>query len=122
MKILKVLISIGILFFLTMAFNMYRFNYNLDNGFWRTLMSPFEGTIWASNFSETAFSKAKIGMSSKAVKSLLGNPISKRCDSKKNCFWNYTWQETGTADFDQRWIVFNRSNRVVEIRKGFFID
>lgn len=85
-------------------------------------MSPFEGTIWSQNYSELAFDKVKLGMSSEEVKELLGNPVRKSFNCNDICFWNYTRQETQTADFDQRSVVFNRSGKVIEIRKSFFID
>jgi hypothetical protein len=111
----------GSLFGLMMALNAYRFQYGVDDAFWRTLMSPFEGTVWALQFDEAGFSKIRVGMAAADVVKLIGNPLRKDCDSA-DCFWIYTWHDSATADFDQRWVVVGASDRVSEIRKSFFID
>ncbi len=85
-------------------------------------MTPFEGTLWSEDFSENEFSKIRIGMSSQEVIELIGQPISKGLNCDSICFWIYTIQDTGTADFDQRWVVFNNHLKVTEVRKSFFID
>ncbi len=122
MKALRIAIIVGMLFFpVAVAINSYRFGYNFKEAYWRTLMTPFEGTVWAPGFSEAAFSKVRVGMLSLEVFQLLGNPIRKEC-GQKECLWIYTWQDTGTADFDQRWVIFDPSERVMEVRKSFFID
>lgn len=122
MKFIKFLGIMFLLFSFGISINMYRFDYNLNDGFWRTLMIPFEGTVWAPGFSENNFTKMQLGMSEAEVHKLLGNPLDKDKDCKKLCFWSYTLQDTGTADFDQRWVVFAKNKRVTEIRKSFFID
>ena len=81
-------------------------------------MAPFGGTLWSKDFSEEAFLKVKIGMSSIEVIKLLGNPVHKDSDF----FWKYTIGDTGSADFDQRWVVFNKQGKVSEVRKSFFVD
>lgn len=121
MKTLKTTTACLFLFSLTMAYYMYKFGYGVNDGFWRTAMIPFEGTVWSEGFSEVGFNKVNLGMSSRKVLELLGEPLQKNCD-KNDCFWIYTWQDTGTADFDQRWIIFNLDDRVIEIRKSFYID
>ncbi len=121
MKFLKFL-SLGILLFFTMmTVNAFRFQYGFGDAFWRTVMIPFEGTVWAPGFQESEFLKVRIGMLAGEVVKLLGEPIRKSCD-EKDCFWIYTWQDTGTADFDQRWVIVDSTEHVIEIRKSFFID
>lgn len=112
---------LAMVFCMGMAANAFRFHYRVEDAFWRTLMAPFEGTVWSAHFSEAAFSKVEVGMASALVNELLGEPLRKECDEKE-CFWIYTWHDSGTADFDQRWIVFNGAEKVIEIRKSFFID
>lgn len=121
MTFLKRLVACVGIFGLGVVFNAVRFGYGPDDAFWRTLMVPFEGTVWAPGFSEAAFSKLRLGMPSSEVTSLLGEPLRKDC-GEDECFWIYTWQDTQTADFDQRWVIFDLSDRVQEVRKSFFID
>ena len=119
MKFLMVFMSLLVL---GISFNMYRFGYGIEDAFFRTVLFPCEGTIWAKYFSESAFEKVKVGMEKSSVVGLLGEPLMKNKDCSKICFWRYTKQDTGTADFDQRWVIFSPNKKVVEIRKSFFID
>ncbi len=111
----------GGLFLGVMAVHSIRFGYGPEDAFWRTLMSPFEGTVRAPGFSESAFTKVRIGMIAADVAKLLGDPLRKSCGDF-GCLWIYTWQDSGTADFDQRWVLVDATERVSEIRKSFFID
>lgn len=122
MKIVKYLSLTMVVFICGVAINIQRFGYNLNDGFWRTLMFPFEGTVWASGFSEANFNKIKLGMSVTQVQEILGEPLRKDDECRELCFWLYSGHDTGTADFDQRWVVFNNADLVIEIRKSFFID
>lgn len=102
---------------------MYSFGYGASDAFSRVVWSIDEGTIWAPGFSEKKFNKIRIGMNSKEVLNILGRPLETSGDcQEEGCFWHYTKQDSGTSDFDQRWIVFNKSFQVEEIRKSFFID
>ena len=109
-------------FILCIFINAYRFDYGPKDAFFRTLLFPFEGTVWSDNFSEKAFSKVEIKMDMKSVVNLLGDPVAKSQNCIERCFWYYTWHDTGTADFDQRWVIFGTDQKVVEIKKSFFID
>ena len=120
-KKLKYLSLGGLLFFAIMIVNAVRFQYGLEDAFWRTFMTPFEGTVWAPGFKESEFAKVREGMKAGEVLNLLGEPLRRDCD-KNDCFWIYTWQNTGTADFDQRWVIVDANEHVIEIRKSFFID
>jgi len=120
-KILKYLSLGGLLFFAMMIVNAVRFQYGPEDAFWRTLMTPFEGTVWAPGFKESEFSKVRVGMMVEEVVKLLGEPIRRSCD-EKDCHLTYTWHDTATADYDQRWVVVDPSERVIEIHKSFFID
>src|SRR3990167_2474807 len=112
MRALRGTIFFGMLLFpLVVAVNSFRFGYDFKEAYWRTLMAPFEGTVWAPGFKESAFSKLRIGMTASEVFGLLGDPLRKRCD-KDGCLWIYTWQDTGTADFDQRWVDIDPRGRV----------
>lgn len=122
MKFLKFSLGMSIVFLFGVGFNMYRFGYGIKDGFFRTLLTPMEGTVWAEGFSEEAFDKIIIGMTTEQVFSILGEPLEKDTDCLKLCFWSYSWQDTQTADFDQRLVVFNSQNQVIEKRKSFFID
>jgi len=101
--------------------NSYRFGYEISDAFWRTLMAPVEGTIWAPEFDETKFSKIRIGMSTPEVIDLIGDPFRTDCGDK-DCFWIYTKLEAGLPGYDQRWLVFDATKRVREIRKSFYLD
>ena len=61
-------------------------------------------------------------MSKEEVLVTVGKPLHDIFNCKINCIWAYTKQDSGTSDFDQRWVVFDSNNRVKEIRKGFYID
>ena len=98
--------------------NMIEYGYGVNDAFWRFVWAIDEETIWAESFSEKKFLQVKVGMEKSGVESLLGNPLNDKSDK----FWCYTWNARGNADFDQRWIVFDTSNKVSEIRKSFFID
>jgi hypothetical protein len=100
---------------------MWRFGYGWNDGFWRTLLIPCEGTIWAKGFSEKKFTQLKLGMTGEEVKRLIGEPLAIRC-GKEFCFFIYTNQDTGTADYDERVVLTDLSDKVVEIRKTFYID
>lgn len=123
MKLIKLSIGfVALTISLGVGLNMYRFGYGFSDGFWRTLMSPFEETVWAPGFSEHSFVQVKLGMEANQVLAILGAPLRKDDDCSNICFWMYTHQATGTADFDQRWIVFDKDSKVIELRKSFFID
>ena len=92
----------NIVFLFGVGINMYRFGYGFEDGFFRTLLAPMEGTVWADGFSEEAFNKIKIGMRAEEVLSILGEPLKKNTECRKLCFWTYSSQDTQTADFDQR--------------------
>lgn len=121
MKLLKFLFLSLFLFPALLAINAFRFQYGLEDAFWRTLMSPLEGTVWAANFNESAFAKIQVGMLAGDALRLIGEPIRRDCDND-GCLWIYSWQDTSTADFDQRWILLDTKERITEIRKSFFID
>ena len=122
MRVLRFIFVLGALCFpAAVAVNSIRFGYDFKEAMWRTFMTPFEGTVWAPGFTESAFSKVHLGMSAAEVNSLLGDPLRKSCDAE-GCLWIYTWQDTGTANFDQRWLDFDSAGRVKEIRKSFYID
>lgn len=121
MKFIKAASLVSTMFFAAVAANSYRFQYGAEDAFLRTLMSPFEGTVWAAQFRETAFAKVEVGMNASEVIGLLGNPLRRDCGTT-GCFWIYTWHDSDTADFDQRWVVFDVAERVIEIRKSFYID
>lgn len=119
---MKIIIMIGLLFSFFILKNIYQFGYGLNDAFWRVVWSIDEGTIWAKNFSEEKFSKVKVGMSREDVLALLGNPLNDTNKLNRDRFWYYTRQNSGTSDFDQRWVLFDSNNKVEEIRKSFFID
>jgi hypothetical protein len=121
MKFFQFFVITLVLFISVMTINIFRFDYNLSDGFWRTLMTPFEGTVWAPHFSEKGFSQIKPHMNKQRVVELIGEPLRKECDNQ-DCLWIYTWQDSGTADFDQRWVQLDLSGHVTQVRKSFFID
>ena len=100
---------------------MYQFGYGFNDAFWRVVWAIIEGTIYADSFSEEKFHSIKLGMTKDQVKEILGNPLNDE-GLQKNSFWYYTHHDHPTSDFDQRWVVFDKSEAVIEIRKGFFID
>jgi len=64
---LKFIVIIPLLFIFFIGINKIRYNYNWSDTFWRTLMTPFTGTIWSKGFSENNFLKIKIGMQKSEV-------------------------------------------------------
>lgn len=121
MKFIRMSALFVSLFGLATLLNAARFGYGPNDAFWRTLLTAFEGTVWAPGFSEAAFLKVRTGMVASEVASLVGDPLRKDCGEHR-CIWIYTWQDTQTADFDQRWVIFGATKRVEEIRKSFYID
>lgn len=102
--------------------NKVRFYYGWKDAFFRTLLTPFEDTVWAPGFSVKAFEQARLAMDKAEIAKLLGEPLRKDCGAHGECFWIYSWHVSGTDDFDQRWVIFNNDGRVVELRKSFYID
>lgn len=102
--------------------NMYSFGYGPNDAFWRVVWSIDEGTIWTENFSEMSFGQIQLGMTKKQVMSIMGSPLNAKEKLINDEVWYYTRQDSGTSDFDQRWVIFNHDNKVTEIRKSFFID
>jgi hypothetical protein len=113
--------TLCLLFMTATVFNKIRFHYGWSDAVLRTAMAPLAGTLWAEGFSETRFAAVRIGMSSQEVKALLGPPLKELC-GPENCAWRYSWQDTPTADYDQRSISFDASWRVTELRHRFYID
>ncbi len=101
--------------------NMMRFHYDAKEAIWRTILAPCEGTVWAKGFSVDNFEKVRTGMTEGEIQTLLGDPLRKSCDLE-NCFWIYSYGDTGTVDFDQRWLLTSTEGKVTEVRKSFFID
>jgi len=118
---LKFIVIIPLLFIFFIGINKIRYNYNWSDTFWRTLMTPFTGTIWSKGFSENNFLKIKIGMQKSEVDKLIGDPLLYSCESK-GCSAYYSRQDTPTADYDRRWIEFDSSGKVFKVIKKFYID
>jgi len=119
---LKITIGLVSLFLYAVVSNMYQYGYGINDAFWRVVWSIDEGTIWAKGFTEENFNKVRVGMPKKQVLSLLGKPLNDISQPDNSRFWYYTHHDSGTSDFDQRWVVFNSDNRVEEVRKSFYID
>lgn len=103
MKIRRISFILALSLVVMFIFNKVRFHYGWRNAFFRTVLAGFEATRWAPEFSLDAFEQAD-------------------CDALGECIWIYSWQITGTDDFDQRWIVFNPKGKVSEVTISFFID
>lgn len=122
----RIFASMFLLFLAMMIVNKIRFYYDWREAFFRTVMAPFEDTIWAPDFTLENFEKVRLSMHETEVKKILGEPLSK-CDSDRRgrnypCIWTYSWHVNGRDDFDQRWLLFDEEGKVVEIKKSFFID
>ena len=122
MKILKIFFILVLSLVVMLIVNKIRFHYEWKDAFFRTLFAGFEATRWAPDFSIDAFEQAKLQMDQSEISQLLGKPLRKDCDAHGECIWIYSWQMSGTDDFDQRWVVFNPKGKVSELRKSFFID
>jgi hypothetical protein len=116
------LLVILALFGTAVVVNKVRFYYDWKDAFFRTLMAAFEDTVWAPGFLIANFESARLEMDKTEITKLLGEPLRKDCGDDGDCFWIYSWHVAGTDDFDQRWVVFNKSGKVSELRKSFFID
>lgn len=121
MKWIRFASVIFLCFGIMILMNKIRFYYDWKNAFWRTLMAPFEGTIWAENYSEEHFMNIRPGMSMSSVEVLLGKPLRITC-SKEGCTWIYSNQDTPTADYDRRWVSFSVNGSVNDITHKFYID
>jgi hypothetical protein len=122
MKFLRISLILALSFVVIVILNKVRFHYGWRDALLRTILAGFEATRWAHDFSLEAFEQAKLQMDQSEISLLLGEPLRKDCDAHGECIWIYSWQTSGTDDFDQRWIVFNPSGKVSEVRKSFFID
>ena len=118
----RILLVFALSFFVMMIVNKIRFHYEWKDAFFRTVLAGFEATRWAPGFSVDAFEQARLQMDQSEIFQLLGEPLRKGCDAHGECIWIYSWQMSGTDDFDQRWVVFNSQGKVSELRKSFFID
>jgi len=126
MKTLRILLASSFAFLMlffpvSVAINSFRFGYGLEDAFWRTLVAPVEGTIWPPQFDDSKFSQIRVGMIASEVKALVGEPLRKNC-GKESCFWRYTELEADLPGYDQRWLVLDVAERVIEIRKSFYLD
>jgi hypothetical protein len=121
MNFRRISLLFALLFLVTLIVNKIRFHYGWRDAFFRTFLAGFEATRWAPGFSLDAFEKARLQMDQSEISQLLGEPLRKDCDSHVECIWIYSWQMFGTDEFDQRWIVFNRSGKVSELRKCFLL-
>ncbi|MEW6056481.1 MAG: hypothetical protein AB1540_07685 [Bdellovibrionota bacterium] len=117
----QVILSLIAFFGIMLIMNKVRYRYDWENAFWRTIMTPMTGTIWAKDFSEAGFAKITYGMSSAEVRSLVGEPLNRECD-KDGCGWSYSDQDSDTADSDRRWVRFDAKDRVDYIWHEFHID
>jgi len=121
-KIFYAILSSLVVFMVIISMNKIRYQYDWRNALWRTVMTPFTGTLWADGFSDERFAKISIGMPKEEVEKILGSPLSVGCEKMLHCDGVYSYQDSGTADFDRRWIRFGWDGRVVEIVRDFYID
>jgi hypothetical protein len=118
-RLTKVILGLYLLF--ATPINKWRFGYGWGEAFGRTVMAPMTGTLWAKDFSERKFSSVHLGMTRPEVVQLLGKPLREGCGDS-GCTWLYSWQDTGTADFDRRWVGFDLKGHVDRIYHDFFVD
>lgn len=80
------------------------------------------GTRCAPGFSDTKFSKVRIGMSRDEVLALLGEPL-ERCwpPSKPDRLWCYTL-EAGKLTYHKRWISFGTNGTVTGVTRKLYWD
>lgn len=115
------MIFAALLFPAAVGINSIRFGYGFEDAVWRTIVSPVEGTIWPENFHDSKFSVIRVGMHMSEVAALVGEPLRKSCGSE-SCFWRYTELEADLPGYDQRWVIFDLAEHVIEIRKTFYLD
>jgi outer membrane protein assembly factor BamE (lipoprotein component of BamABCDE complex) len=77
-----------------------------------------EDTIYAPKYNEAAFWKITKGMTKSEVLSLLGPPLWKSGDNESN--WNYT--NFNKEKYRERVIVFDKNDKVLEKRIGYYAD
>ena len=121
MRIVKIFMWVNLFLSGFFFYNMFNYGYSWEDAMKRTLLYPFEGTVWAKGFTESGFESIQLSMTENQVLAILGEPLFQNC-GEGICFWMYTGQDTQTADFDQRWVVIGKDGKVSEIRKSFFID
>lgn len=109
------------LFFISTVINKNHYRYDWQNAAWRTGMALFTGTKWAEGFSEEQFAKVKIGMSFEEVKAIVGKPLEGGC-GLYGCGLVYSWQDTPTADYDRRWVRFDKNHKAYLIYHDFYIN
>jgi hypothetical protein len=123
MKIMKFGgIGLTIIFVSCVLSNKIQYRYDWGNACWRTLMAVFTDTVWAEGFSEDGFARIEIGMTKEQVEKILGPPLSTGCKEMKHCDGVYSYQVSGTDDFDRRWIRFGPGDKVVGKVHDFYID
>ncbi len=118
-KVLIMLFLIPIAFAVTIIINMIRFQYPFFVALERSIYF-YSQTKWSKNFSESSFSKIKLGMSESEVEQIMKRPLWKSC-KLKTCIWAYSTGTDFNVDFDRRYVYFNNS-RVSYIQKDYYAD
>lgn len=117
---LIILFFLPICFILLVVINMIRFQYPFPVALERSIYF-YSQTKWSEEFSESSFSKIKLGMSKKEVKLIMKKPLWKSCN-KETCIWAYATGVDFNVDFDRRYVYFNGNGRVSYIQKDYYAD
>lgn len=132
MKLIKFSVTFFLILIVTGSFyTLLTFKYPFTDCVLRTILYPFEGTLWSSNhYNDNNFSKIKNGMTKKEVLDLVGkpefggDPDETNTKSEVARLWDYTHQQTNphAMTWHRRGLVFDEKNLVIEIKREFYID
>lgn len=81
-----------------------------------------EATNYAPRFSEERFQSLQPGMSPTEVERLLGKPLHARRFADGRTMSYYSQQRTERDNYRVRIVVFDRDERLIRRRTGFYLD
>lgn len=78
-------------------------------------------TVYSSGYSDEAWNAVRPGDTQPNVKARLGEPL-QRWSHLDDEWWSYSRQATGTDDYRERKVRFDRLGRVLEKHEACYID
>ena len=101
----------------------FRTGYSFEDT-WKSVLTTALGecgTRYASGFSDTKFSKVRIGMSRDEVLALLGEPLERWYEDNPERLWHYTL-DAGKLTYHRRWIWFGTNGTVTGVARKLYWD
>lgn len=105
--------------------HMIRYDMNVLDA---SLVFIEDGTMWAPQFTERKFDKIHQGMTQKAVRELIGEPLYINLDEPQAIYWHYAIGKDGRFmscsryNTHHRVVVFTASGQVACTYRSYFFD